>query len=130
MDTIFIRKLKVECVVGVHQWERKLPRKLLLDIELDTDIRRPAKSDDLKHALDYHRVAEVAAVLAQASQFQLIETLAEALAAKLLDEFAASAVRISVHKPGAVAGAESVGVRIQRHPLEAVAAPKTTASKK
>lgn len=114
MDTIFIRKLKVECVIGVHDWERKQQRKLLLDIEFDTDTRKPAKSDDLRHALDYHRAAEVATALAQASQYQLIETLAEALAAKLLGEFSAIAVRITVHKLGAVAGAESVGVRIER----------------
>lgn len=114
-DTVFLRKLKVECVIGVHAWERKRPRKLLLDIELDTAVRQAAQSDDLKHALDYHRVAAVAAALARASQFQLIESLAEALAAKLLEEFSASAVRISVHKPGAVAQTESVGVSIERH---------------
>ncbi|MEK6807107.1 MAG: dihydroneopterin aldolase [Pseudomonadota bacterium] len=114
MDTVFIRKLKVEGVIGVHAWERKRLRTLLLDIELDTDIRKAAKADDLKHALDYHRVAEVAAALVRDSQFQLIESLAEALAAKLLGEFAASTVRISVHKPGAVAHTETVGVKIER----------------
>ncbi len=116
MDTIFIRSLKIECVIGVHAWEQKLPRTLVLDIELDTDIRKCAKSDDLKLALNYHRAAQVAIEFTNASRFKLIETLAETLAAKLLEEFAASAVRIRVHKPGAVAGAESVGVSIERHP--------------
>lgn len=130
MDTVFIRKLKLECVIGVHAWERKQPRKLLLDIELDTDIHKAAKSDDLKHALDYHRVAETCIALARASQFQLIETLAERLATKLLAEFAASAVRITVHKPGAVAHTESVGIRIERHPLESVSGTKQPIPKK
>ena len=114
MDTVFISNLKVECVIGVHAWERKLPRILLLDIELDTDTRRAAETDDLKYTLDYHRAAEVVMATARDSQFQLIESLAEALAAKLLGEFAASAVRVSVRKPGAVAQAETVGVKIER----------------
>lgn len=113
-DTIFISKLKLKCVIGVHAWERKQPRALLADIELDTDIRKAATSDDLKHALDYHRAAEVCLALARDSQFQLIESLAEALAEKLLKEFAAEKVRISLRKPGAVAQAETVGVRIER----------------
>lgn len=113
-DTVFINKLKVECVIGVHAWERKQPRTLLLDIELDTDIRKAAKSDDLKHALDYHRAAEICLALARDSQFQLIESLAEAMADTLLKEFTTSAVRISLRKSGAVAQAETVGVRIER----------------
>lgn len=114
MDTIFIHKLKVECLIGVHAWERKQPRVLFADIELDTDIRKAANSDDLKHALDYHRAADICLALARDSHFQLIETLAEALAEKLLKEFTASAVRITLRKPGAVAQAETVGVRIER----------------
>lgn len=113
-DTVFISKLKLECVVGVHAWERKQPRTLLLDVELDTDIRKAAKSDDLKHTLDYHRAAEICLALARDSTFQLIESLAEALAEKLLKEFATEKVRISLRKPGAVAQAETVGVRIER----------------
>lgn len=113
-DTVFISKLKLECVIGVHAWERKQPRIVLADIELDTDIRKAAKSDDLKHALDYHRAAETCVTLARDSQFQLIESLAELLAETLLKEFAASVVRITLRKPGAVAKAETVGVRIER----------------
>ena len=48
------------------------------------------------------------------SQFQLVETLAERTAALLLAEFGLSWVRLTVRKPGALAGKTAVGVTIER----------------
>lgn len=114
MDTIQIKGLKVETIIGVHAWEKKLPRTLLIDLELATDVAGAAKSDAIADALDYTTVADTVVSFAKASRFQLIETLAERLAEKLLKEFRASWLRITVHKPGAVPAAQSVAVTIER----------------
>ncbi len=114
MDTIEIKGLKIETVIGVHAWEKKLPRTLLIDLELATDAARAAKSDAITDALDYKAVADSAVSFAETSRFQLIETLAERLAGKLLKEFRAPWLRITVHKPGAVPAAQSVSVTIER----------------
>ena len=113
MNTIQIKGLKLETVVGVHAWERKLPRVLLIDLELATDTRRAAHSDAIKDALDYQAVADVTIKFVEASRFQLIETLAEKLAEQLLKDFGVEWLRITVHKPGAVAAAQSVSVTIE-----------------
>ena len=114
MDTVKIRGLKVEAIVGVHDWERKLPRPVVIDLELSTDVAHAARSDALKDALDYAAVAKVAAAFVGASRFQLVETLAERLAEKLRAEFGVAWVRLEVHKPGAVPGAQDVSVAIER----------------
>jgi 7,8-dihydroneopterin aldolase/epimerase/oxygenase len=114
MDSIRIRGLKVEAIVGVHDWERKLPRPVVIDLELSTDAARAARNDALKDALDYAAVARVVGEFVGASQFQLVETLAERLAEKLRNEFAVAWVRLEVHKPGAVPGAQDVSVAIER----------------
>lgn len=114
MDTIRISGLKVETIIGVHAWEKKLPRTLLIDLELATDAARAAKSDAIADAQDYAAVADAAVSFAQASRLQLIETLAERLAEKLMKEFRTPWLRISVHKPGAVLAAHSVSVTIER----------------
>jgi len=114
MDTVRIRGLKVEAIVGVHDWERRLPRPVVIDLELATDVARAAKSDALKDALDYAAVAGAVAEFVGASQFQLVETLAERLAEKLRAQFGVAWVKLEVHKPGAVPGAQDVSVSIQR----------------
>jgi dihydroneopterin aldolase len=114
MDKISIRGLRAEALIGVHAWERKLPRVLLIDLELATDACRAAKSDSIKDALDYQAVSDATVRFAEASRFQLIETLAEKLAEQLLKEFSVEWLRIAVHKPGAVAAAQSVSVTIER----------------
>ena len=114
MDTIRIRGLKVETIVGVHDWERKLPRTVVIDLELATDVARAARSDALKDALDYNAVAQAVSAYVGASKFQLVETLAQHLAEKLQKDFAVAWLKLELHKPGAVAGAQDVSVSIER----------------
>lgn len=114
MDTIRIKGLKVETLIGVHDWEKKLPRTLVLDLELASDAARAAKSDALTDALDYHAVAQAASAFVAQSRFQLIETLAQRLAEKLQKDFAVAWLKLEVHKPGAVAGAQDISVAIER----------------
>jgi dihydroneopterin aldolase len=114
MDTVKVRGIKAEGIVGVHDWERKVPRTLVVDVELPADVARAAKSDALKDALDYAAVAKAVGAFVGASNFQLIETLAEKLAEKLRAEFGAAWVRLEVHKPGAVPSAQDVSVAIER----------------
>ena len=114
MDLIRIRGLKVETIVGVHDWERKLPRPIVIDLELATDVARAAKRDQLKDALDYDAVAQAVSTFVGTSQFQLVETLAQRLAEKLQKDFGVTWLKLELHKPGAVAGAQDVSVSIER----------------
>jgi dihydroneopterin aldolase len=114
MDVIRITGLKVEAIVGVHAWERKLPRVVVLDLQLGADAAAAACADRLADTLDYHAVAQAAAKFVQESRLQLIETLAERLAAALMQQFAVGWIAVTVHKPGAVPGAQGVSISIER----------------
>ena len=114
MDTVFLRGLAVEAVIGVHAWEQQLPRKLLIDLELAADAARAARSDRVADALDYAAVAAAVRAHAQASRHALLETLADGLATLLREKFGAPWLRLTIRKPGAVAGVEDIGVTIER----------------
>ena len=114
MDTIFINDLRVDAVIGVYDWERRIKQTLSIDLELATDIRAAAASDQLDHTLNYKAVAKRVSALAEESRFQLVETLAETIAQTLLKEFSVSWLRVRVNKPGAVRHARDVGVQIER----------------
>lgn len=114
MDKIFIKGLKAQAIVGVHDWERQLPRPLLFDLELGVDIQAAASSDQVRDAVDYSAVAETVVRMSGERQPALLETLAETLARELFRQFPILSLRLVVHKPGAVASTQSVGVEIER----------------
>ncbi|PMR76686.1 dihydroneopterin aldolase [Billgrantia endophytica] len=114
MDRVLIESLGVDTVIGVYAWERSITQRLLLDLELATDIRPAAASDDIAQALDYAAISERITRFATENDFALVETFCEHLAATLRDEFAIPWLRLTVRKPGAVPAAAAVGVRIER----------------
>lgn len=113
-DIVFIRDLKAECVIGIYPWERRTRQTVLIDLDLATDNRRAAASDRIEDALNYKAVSKRVHEFAAASQFQLVETLAERIAELLLDEFRLPWVRVRLNKRGALRAAGDVGVVIER----------------
>lgn len=113
MDKVFIRGLTVDAVIGVYDWERRIKQTLIVDVEMATDIRRAAQTDDLAHALDYFAVSQRIRAYISERQPQLIEVLVEELAAIIRTEFHVPWMKLSITKPTAVVGA-SVGVVIER----------------
>ncbi len=114
LDTIYIHGLQCKCVIGVWEWEKAITQTLVLDIDLATDIRPAASSDDLKDTLDYKKVSDRVIEYAQANQFDLIETLIERLSEVILSEFNVPWVRIKLDKGGAVKHVNHVGILIER----------------
>src|SRR3546814_14123865 len=78
------------------------------------DNRVPAASDDIADTLNYKAVSKRVIAYVSQSDFGLVETLAERVAAIILEEFGVQRVRLKLSKPGAVRGARAVGVVIER----------------
>lgn len=114
MDKVFIEGLEIEALIGIYDWERRIRQPLVFDIELAFDNRVPAASDDINDTLNYKAVSKRLVEYVSQSGFGLVETLAERCAAILIDEFAVDWLRLKLAKPGAVRGARSVGVVIER----------------
>ena len=83
-------------------------------LKMEFDNKKAAKSDDIKDALDYKKVGKRITAFVEKSKYKLVERLAEQIAKLVLKEFPVSSVIISVLKPGAMRGSESVGIRITR----------------
>ena len=114
MDVVVVSELRCEAVIGVHAWERQVTQSLLLDLELATDAAAAAAADRIEAALDYQQVAERVRAHVAGLQAQLVETVAESVAALLRREFGLPWVRVTVRKPGALPGARGVSVRLER----------------
>jgi len=113
-DRLFLRGLEVECIIGFIDWERRLPQKVVIDLELPVDCVRAAAQDSVQDTTDYKTIAKRVLAFVGASEFHLVETLAQRLAALLLEEFGLAWVRLTINKPGAIRHARDVGVTIER----------------
>jgi dihydroneopterin aldolase len=117
VDRIFISDLRIDTIIGIYDWERQVRQTIRIDLEMAHDIRRAAETDDIQYALNYKAVAKRLIAFVEASQFLLIETLAEDVARLIMTEFSVPWLRLTLHKPGALRGASSVGVIIERGSL-------------
>ncbi len=113
-DTIYIEQLKIDCIVGVNDWERNIRRQVILDLKLETDVTKAAEKDTIEDAIDYKTVSDRVTSFVQSSSYLLIETLAEYVADLVLTEFPVSRISLKLSKPGAVSNAKNVGVSIER----------------
>ena len=114
MDTVFIKGLKVKAVIGVFDWEKQIRQNLVLDLDLRADVAHTAASDTLEEAVDYKAISKRVAEFVEASRFQLVESLAEAVAGLVREEFSVGWVLVRIAKPFAVRTAQEVGVVIER----------------
>lgn len=114
MDIVYIRDLKVATVIGIFDWERRIRQTVSLDLEMATDIRRAAASDHIDDALDYKAVGKRLIAFIEASEFQLVETLAERVADIVIGEFGVPWMKLRLSKPGALRGSQDVGIIIER----------------
>jgi len=114
LDIIYIHGIECECVIGVWKWEKAITQKLIIDLDLATDITKSAKSDDLNDTLNYKVISDRVINFAKENQFDLIETLIERISEVVLSEFDIPWVRIKLDKGGAVKNVKNVGILIER----------------
>ena len=114
MDIVYIRDLRIDTVIGVYDWERNIKQRLSFDIEMATDIRQAAATDDLQYAINYKAVSDRVIEFVEGFHPLLIETLAEEIAHLIINEFQVPWLRLQVSKAGAVRAARDVGLVIER----------------
>ena len=115
MGSLFIRSLPVDCIIGVHPFERASRQRLLISLTLETDFSGAARTDDIGLAVDYVALAEQITGFAREGRFALIETLAERLADHLFVP-PIERLELEIIKPAALGATREVGVRVYREP--------------
>tara|TARA_B100000941_G_C28194040_1_gene393455 strand:- start:1 stop:384 length:384 start_codon:yes stop_codon:yes gene_type:complete len=113
-DNLSIEGLKVDTIIGVYQWEREVKQSVIIDLVLEIKSTSSGFEDSIEFAVDYVAVSDMVSNLVQSSSFLLIESLAEAIAGKLLKEFAIRSIRLKLSKPSAIQNAANVGITIER----------------
>jgi D-erythro-7,8-dihydroneopterin triphosphate epimerase len=114
VDRIYIKDMLVRCVIGVSDAERREKQDVVINVTLHADLGRAGKTDDIADSVDYRAVKKRILRLVEASRFNLVEALAEAIAGTCLEDECVLQADVLVEKPGALRFARSVGVEVSR----------------
>lgn len=114
MDKIFLDEVRLDLIIGIYEWERKVPQTIQLDIEIGLPHSRAGQSDDVADTIDYSAVVARICETAAERHFNLVEALAEHIAHLILNEFGSPWAKVKVAKLGMLRGVKRVGVTIER----------------
>ena len=113
-DTIFIEDLKIPTTIGVHPWEKEITQLLIVDLALSVCTKQAGLSDNVEDTVDYSALTHSVTTFIQENPFQLIESVAEQTAERILSNSKIHAVTLTIKKPGAIHEAKTVGITITR----------------
>jgi D-erythro-7,8-dihydroneopterin triphosphate epimerase len=114
MDRIIISDLRVRCIIGINDEERREKQDVTINISIYGDFKKPGRSDQFEDAIDYRAIKKHVLNMVENSKYFLLEALAEAIADIGLAALGVEKIAVRVDKPAALRFARSVGVEILR----------------
>jgi 7,8-dihydroneopterin aldolase/epimerase/oxygenase len=111
---VFVRDLILPCRIGVYSHEKHAEQRVRINLELNCH-EHPAINDDYTNVVCYAEVVEGIRSLLNSGHINLVETLAERIAALCLDDHRIISAKVRVEKLDVMPEASAVGVEIERH---------------
>ena len=115
-DRIFVEGIKFHGYHGLTRMEREIGVRLSVDVSLWIDLERSARTDSVRHTLDYRKVHERVVTIGRGSSHKLLESFAVSVIDALFEEFKADRIQLRVRKETPVLDGivDSVGVELTR----------------
>jgi len=112
VSKIYIRNLRLRCILGITDHERKDKQDIIVNITLYTDIQ-DFKEDSINDVINYRSVCKKVINFIEGSSFYLLETLINKLSSMILKNFLKIiALQICIDKPNALRFCDSVSIEI------------------
>ena len=110
--TAFVESLTTQCRIGSGAKERAAYQPITIDIRCEADHGFAVRSDRREDCADYAKMHDIALALTKGGRFRLLETLAHAIAVKILKFDHVESVTVTIRKPHKLAGTKSVGISL------------------
>ncbi len=114
MDLVKIQGLTVHALIGVFDFERHAKQRLILDVDMHTDLSLAAATDDVANTIDYGKVAQRLTEISNESSYFLLEALAKKMLDMIFVEFKPQKVTLTVNKPDILKEAQNVAISMTR----------------
>lgn len=112
---VFIRDYMVACSIGIHAHEKDGPQRVRINLDLAVYEGEAEINDDIRNVICYEEMADGIQAIVRNGHINLVETLADEIAAMSLSDSRVRSVRVRVEKLDILENAASVGVEIERH---------------
>ena len=115
MDLLHIHELTAQTTIGIHEWEKAVLQKIILNTDLACDCGKIAQNDRIADAYDYDTISHNIVEFLARERTELIETLADKLAHYIHELTESKWIKINLIKPGAIKLAKRIAVTIERN---------------
>jgi len=111
---VFIRDLVLACSIGIHSHEKEARQRVRINLDLAVEESSEPINDNIHNVICYEELADGVQEIVNHGHVNLVETLAENIAAMCLEDVRVRSARVRVEKLDILEGSESVGVEIER----------------
>ncbi len=111
---VFVRDLVVPCSIGVHRHEQEAAQRVRINLDLAVAEGGHPLNDNIHNVVCYEKIVAGVHAIVERDHVNLVETLAEDIAATCLADARVRSVRVRIEKLDIVPEAQSVGIEIER----------------
>ena len=98
-DSIQLNGMSFYGYHGVSEAERELGQRFVVDLEIYRDLSLAGESDNLDDTVNYTNLYKIVKKIVEDSRHELLESLAESITKRVLEEFTVDSVKLTVKKP-------------------------------
>ncbi len=109
---VFIKDFSIECIIGIHEYEKIKKQKIKFNIILDIDQSTIPDEKNIKSIIDYEKVTNKLEKLAKSKKYNFLESLIEDSFNEVFEDKRIKSASIKIEKPEAIKNAKSVGVEV------------------
>jgi D-erythro-7,8-dihydroneopterin triphosphate epimerase len=109
---IRIKNLRLRAIIGVHDWERAAKQDVVVNIEMEFDGAKAARSDDVADTVDYSAIKRRLIEQVEKTDFKLLEKLVDYILGIVMEDPRITRANVEVDKPHALRFADSVSLSV------------------
>ena len=107
---IRVKNLKLQTIIGIHEWERTRPQPVVINMEIELDAQEAVETDRIEDTVDYEKVTDAIVQDVESTSFFLIETLVHRIMDLVMINPKVQKASVEIQKPDAIRLADSVSV--------------------
>ena len=111
-----LRDIETQCSIGIHDFERAAPQRILVDVDVLLDPDQEPQADKIDEALNYDDIRQSVLALASSRHFDLQETLARQIFDSIMSMKTVLAARVKTSKPDVYEDVGSVSYQLSNMP--------------
>jgi 7,8-dihydroneopterin aldolase/epimerase/oxygenase len=111
---VFVRGLELIGSIGIYEHEKRYEQRVVVSLELLVQDDYDGVSDRIEAVYDYDQAIRAVNATVASGHFNLIETLAERIAAACLEDRGVLVAKVRIEKPDVLPACRAVGIEITR----------------